>query len=96
MKFISTGTWRDLSDGHLYREGESFPFDGREIPKERLEELESGRNRAGLRLIRVQDEPEEAPKAEEPEKAPTAPKKAAAPKQAATGKKAATKKTTAK
>lgn len=67
MKYISTVTWRDNTDGHLYREGEPFPFDGREIPKERLEALESGRNRAGLRLIRaveVQDEPAEARKEE--------------------------------
>ena len=52
MKYISTVTWRDNTDGHLYREGEPFPFDGREIPKERLDSLESGHNRAGLRLIK--------------------------------------------
>ena len=82
MKYISTVTWRDNTDGHLYAEGEPFPFDGREIPKERLEALESGRNRAGLRLIRAveaQDEPEEARKGEAPKKATegrkTAPKK---------------------
>jgi hypothetical protein len=71
--YISLREWRDNTDGHLYREGEPFPFDAREIPKERLEALESGRNRAGLRLIRaveVQDEPEEARKEEEPKKAP--------------------------
>ena len=70
--YISLREWRDNTDGHLYREGEPFPFDGREIPKERLEALESGRNRAGLRLIRaveVQDEPEETMKEETPEKA---------------------------
>lgn len=72
MKYISAGVWRDLTDGHLYREGEPFPFDGREIPKGRLDELENGRNRAGLRLIRaVQDknEPEEDRKEEAPGKA---------------------------
>ena len=75
MKYISTVTWRDNTDGHLYREGEPFPFDGREIPKERLDSLESGHNRAGLRLIRakeVQDEPVEVQKEEAPE-APEAP-----------------------
>ena len=80
MKYFSTVTWRDNTDGHLYREGEPFPFDGREIPKERLDELENGRNRAGLRLIRaVQDrsEPEEARKEETPEKATAARKPAA-------------------
>lgn len=85
-KYFSLMEWRDNSDGHLYREGEPFPFDGREIPKERLEALESGRNRAGLRLIRaveVQDEPEEARKED-------------APKKAAAGRKTAPKKTTRK
>ena len=81
MKFISLATWRDLTDGHLYREGEPFPFDGREIPKDRLDALENGRNRAGLRLIRaceVQNEPEEAPKAEAPKKAAAGRKTASA------------------
>ena len=80
--YFSLREWRDNSDGHLYREGEPFPFDGREIPKERLDSLESGHNRAGLRLIRaeeVQDEPEEVRKEEVPKKAPegrkTAPRK---------------------
>lgn len=79
-KYVSTVEWCDNSDGHLYREGEPFPFDGREIPKERLEALESGRNRAGLRLIRaveVQDEPEETRKEEAPGKAPEGRKTAA-------------------
>ena len=77
--YISLREWRDNTDGHLYREGEPFPFDGREIPKERLDSLESGHNRAGLRLIRaeeVQDEPEEVRKEEAPEKAPVARKTA--------------------
>ena len=81
-KFVSTVEWRDNSDGHLYREGEQFPFDGREISTERLNELESGRNRAGLRLIRavdVQDEPAEARKEEAPETA-VKPQKTAAKK----------------
>ena len=71
-KYFSLMEWRDNSDGHLYREGEPFPFDGREIPEERLDSLESGHNRAGLRLIRaeeVQDEPEEAPNQKAPETA---------------------------
>ena len=81
MTYISTKTWRDLTDGHLYREGEPFPFDGREIPGERLAELESGRNRAGLRLIRAaeaQVEQTDWPKAEAPVKAAEGRKKASA------------------
>lgn len=72
MKYFSTVEWRDNSDGHLYREGELFPFDGREISAERLNELESGHNRAGLRLIVAVEsgnEPEEALKEEAPKKA---------------------------
>ena len=79
MKYISTVTWRDNTDGHLYREGEHFPFDGREITGDRLESLESGRNRAGLRLIRaVEESCEEKPieKAEQPKKATRSRKKA--------------------
>ena len=83
-KYFSLMEWRDNSDGHIYREGEPFPFDGREIPEERLEALESGHNRAGLRLIQaeeVQDEPEEAPKKEAPEGAKK-PRKTATAKRA--------------
>jgi hypothetical protein len=72
MKFISCGSWRDLTDGHLYREGEPFPFDGREIAPERLDELENGHNRAGLVLIRALgsgNEVRKARKEEEPEQA---------------------------
>lgn len=83
VKYVSAQVWQDLTDMHLYAEGEPFPFDGREIPKERLEALESGRNRAGLRLIRaveVQDEPEEVRTEEAPETASEGPEKAAAKK----------------
>lgn len=53
--YVSITTWRDLTDGHVYREGDPFPFDGRQVPEERLAELESGRNQAGLRLIQAKD-----------------------------------------
>ena len=90
MKYISATQWRDLTDRHLYAEGDEFPFDGREVPAERLDELAGSGNRAGFPLIRavdVQDEPEEVRKESEPEEAPkakkTAPKKAPAKKPAA-------------
>lgn len=73
MRYISCGTWRDLTDRHLYHEGEPFPFDGRAVPDERISELESGRNRAGLRLIRAVEAENEHPEVEKQE----APKKAA-------------------
>lgn len=80
MKFISLATWRDLTDGHLYHEGEPFPFDGREIAPGRIAELGNAHNRAGLALIRADEAPDEvteAPKAEAPEKAPEGRKTAA-------------------
>lgn len=71
MKYISCGTWRDLTDHHLYHEGDLFPFDGREIQKDRLDSLLNGTNRAGLVLIRAEeDEVKAAKPAPEPEKAP--------------------------
>lgn len=69
MGYISLATWRDLTDGHLYHEGEPFPFDGREVPADRTDALENGRNRAGLRLIR-RAEPENVETAVHEEKAP--------------------------
>ena len=71
-KYVSAAEWRDLTDGHVYRKGEEFPFDGRQIPAERLAELENGHNRAGLVLISACEAPDdqaEAPKEETPEKA---------------------------
>ena len=88
-KFVSTAEWRDNTDGHLYREGEPFPFDGRDVEPDRLDALESGRNRAGLRLIRaveVQDEPEETRKEEAPKKASGGRKTAPAKKRTTTRK----------
>ena len=67
MKYISATTWRDLSDGHLYHEGDLFPFDGRVIEEERLRELGNANNRAGLVLVRAVDEPKAEPKEKEPE-----------------------------
>ena len=72
IQLVSACTWRDLSDQHLYHKGELFPFDGREVPEDRLTALMSGQNMAGLALIRaeeVQDEPEEGAQQEAPEEA---------------------------
>lgn len=101
MKYISAILWRDLTDGHLYAEGDEFPFDGREIKPERLKELESGNNRAGLPLIiaviedkpevqkaEAQPEPEqEQEKDPEPETEPEKPKQKPARKPANKAKK---------
>lgn len=64
--YISTDLWRDLTDKHLYHAGDPFPFDGREIPEDRINSLLSGQNLAGFALIRlVEDEPEKKPTAKE-------------------------------
>ena len=89
MGYISLAAWRDLTDGHLYREGEPFPFDGREVSGARLDELMNGRNRAGLRLIGAVEsvsEPEEARKEEAPKKASGGRKTAPAKKRTTTKK----------
>lgn len=70
VRLVSACTWRDLSDRHLYHTGDPFPFDGRDVPEDRLTALMSGQNMAGLALIRaveVQDEPEEGAQEEAPE-----------------------------
>lgn len=72
-KYISVRKWRDLTDKHLYHEGDPFPFDGREVPEERLRELEFGHNRAGLKMIHgiiTEDAPKQETKAETVKKAP--------------------------
>lgn len=64
--YISTDLWRDLTDKHLYHAGDPFPFDGREIPEDRINSLLSEHNLAGYALIRlVEDEPEKKPTVKE-------------------------------
>ena len=67
--------FRDLTDGHLYQEGETFPHDGREIPADRLDALVSDNNRAGKALIvwaseekPVEETAPQKPAAEKPRK----------------------------
>ena len=67
--FVSATTWRDLTDGHLYHEGEPFPFDGREVAEDRLAALETGRNRAGFRLIKAASAGEESAEGRKEDKA---------------------------
>lgn len=73
--YVSTTTWRDLTDGHLYHSGDTFPFDGREIQPDRLDKLESGRNQAGLQLIRQAVQKEETPQEPKPARKRTRAKK---------------------
>ena len=59
-KCISLGTWVDLQDGHEYREGDEFPFDGREIEEKRLNELSTEDNliqEPVIRIVEVEEKP---------------------------------------
>jgi len=96
MKYISTTTWRDLQDGHLYAAGDPFPHDGREIAAARLADLSTAHNKAGYALIKGIPEPEQPKPKAEPVSAP-APEKPEAKKPASkTGSKTTGKKTAAK
>lgn len=81
MGYISLTVWRDLTDRHLYAEGDPFPHDGRAIPPDRLNALITGHNQAGMALIRaveLADGETPAGKPETPEKPKTARKTARA------------------
>lgn len=67
MMYRAKVTFRDLQDGHLYKAGETFPFDGREVPQERIDALVTGRNASSMALL---EEVEEIIK-EEPKKRET-------------------------
>ena len=70
-KCESIARFVDLEDGHLYNPGDPFPYDGRELPAERIAELCGTQNKAGFALIKVVETPnEEKPveKAETPKK----------------------------
>lgn len=50
--YRATRYFIDLKDGgHAYQKGDAFPFDGKEIAPERLEELSSASNKLGVPLI---------------------------------------------
>lgn len=52
LNYRATRYFIDLKDGgHAYEAGDAFPFDGKEIAPERLEELSTGKNRLGCPLI---------------------------------------------
>ena len=40
-KGYSLSTWVDVTDGHEYSAGDSFPHDGRPIPDERIGEVQT-------------------------------------------------------
>ena len=51
--YKSITQWRDLTDGHLYNAGDPYPWDGRTIPDERIEQLSTPQNKAGFALIKA-------------------------------------------
>lgn len=79
MGYISIARWRDLEDGHLYKAGDPFPHDGRDISFNRLEELTGVRNKAGFAVIQAfksRAEENTVHEAEEPKKTIRSRKKA--------------------
>ena len=78
--YESTARWVDLEDGHLYNPGDRFPYDGHELPANRLKELSGTQNKAGFAVIRLVEAPNDEKPVEEPE----------APKKVARGRKKAT------
>lgn len=44
--------FRDLTNDHVYNEGDKFPFDDSEVGTDRLNELLSKKNKIGKKLIR--------------------------------------------
>lgn len=43
--------FKDIEDGHIYKKGDIFPFDKREVEDIRLQELSSKNNRLKTKLI---------------------------------------------
>lgn len=43
--------FKDIEDGHIYKKGDIFPFDKREVEDVRLQELSSKNNRLKTKLI---------------------------------------------
>lgn len=68
MMYKALCEWRDLQDEHTYQAGDEYPFDGRAIKPERIEQLLSGNNLARKPLIvkveeAVKEEPKDVPEA---------------------------------
>ena len=57
-KYKSITQWRDLEDNHLYRNGEEYPHDGREVSEARIATLMSPQNKAGFAVIEAVEVPE--------------------------------------
>lgn len=62
--------FRDLQDGHLYEQGDTFPHDGREVPAKRINALATSENASNRPLIEeIVEIVKEAPETVEPEPA---------------------------
>lgn len=56
MQYKAVRRWRDLTDGHLYEQGDAFPHDGRTIAPVRINELLTGQNAACKQMIEQAEE----------------------------------------
>ena len=55
--------FKDLEENHLYKTGDKFPFDDKEILDERIASLLSNKNKVGKPLIeKVKEDKEKTPK----------------------------------
>lgn len=78
LKYVSIERWVDLLNGHLYNPGDPFPYNGKEVPAERIAELSGSQNKAGFALIKAVEEekPEPIKEQEVPKRATKSRKKA--------------------
>ena len=82
--YLVTKTFTDLEHGRKYEMGEEYPAQGYETTPERINDLLSGNNLAGIKLIKevkaskpkeVEAPIEETPKEEKPKSKPKKAKK---------------------
>ena len=56
MSWVVTKEFADVTDCHVYKVGDSFPHDGRQISDGRLRELSTDKNKLGVPLIEKEKE----------------------------------------
>ena len=80
--YLVTKTFTDLVTGHKYEMGDEYPAKGTETTAERINELASGNNKAGLKLIKAVKAPKEAEPVKETKPKKKSPKKSGGKKKA--------------
>ena len=63
MKYVTAVKFRDLQDNdHIYQAGEPYPRKGVTATEERINQLLTGNNPSGLKLIVAVEEPKKTPR----------------------------------